>query len=172
MLVDTDECSTFQHECSGTQICLNTKGSYLCIPTTCPSSYSRSYGPAGGDQCTQQCALQSTRRCSDGARNAQTIITSVIQLPAVDKDAPIVKLRSYDLNQKPLSLTYFAFTDRQSGDSFVLDTSPRKPGVALLFARENLQRNKLHTIIAEARSYGADGSLLYITKFLIYVHVG
>lgn len=85
---------------------------------------------------------------------------------------PIMKLISYDLNQLPLSLTYFAFTDRQSGDSFVLDTSPRKPGVALLYARENIQRNKLHTIAVEGRSFGDDGSLLYITKFVVYVHVG
>lgn len=172
-VLDTDECSLNNDGCSSSQTCLNTKGSYLCIPNTCPSNYRRERdGPNGKQWCIQQCSLQPTRRCSDGARIAQTISHSVVSVPAFDVDMPILKLVSYDLDRRPLTLTYFTFDDRHSGDVFVLDTSPRKPGVALIYAKENVPRDKLQTIAVMARSFGDDGSLLYITKYVVHVYVG
>ncbi|KAJ6596002.1 Hemicentin-1, partial [Pseudolycoriella hygida] len=38
---DIDECSEMTDDCSMEQKCLNTKGSYLCIPTPCPADYNR-----------------------------------------------------------------------------------------------------------------------------------
>ena len=37
--VDVNECDLGEDDCSEDQACLNTKGSYLCIPLSCPSHF-------------------------------------------------------------------------------------------------------------------------------------
>lgn len=39
ILIDMDECQLKEDECNEEQSCLNTKGSYLCLPTSCPEEY-------------------------------------------------------------------------------------------------------------------------------------
>ena len=36
---DINECKLEEDECSENQACMNTKGSYLCIPLACPKAY-------------------------------------------------------------------------------------------------------------------------------------
>ena len=38
-ITDKDECALMESECGEEQMCLNTEGSYVCIPTYCPSEY-------------------------------------------------------------------------------------------------------------------------------------
>ncbi len=37
--LDVNECTTLLHECEDNQMCLNTRGSYLCMPISCPIDY-------------------------------------------------------------------------------------------------------------------------------------
>jgi hypothetical protein len=37
--IDVNECKLEMDECTENQACLNTKGSYLCIPLSCPKDF-------------------------------------------------------------------------------------------------------------------------------------
>lgn len=96
-------------------------------------------------------------------------------MASLDADTPIIKLATYDHmdHQEPLLMdTHFTFGDRHAAETFILETSPLKPGVALVYANANVQRDKLHTISVNARQIGADDRLLYIRKFVLHVYVG
>ena len=160
-----------QDDCGEDQSCLNTNGSYLCVPTPCPDDFERD-NLSG--QCVQMCASQSSGKCTDDATVAQTISYTLLPLKEMPSFVePILKVVSYDLQRMPLLYTKFSFVERgPMNDHFVLETIPHKMGIAYLYARPTIQTERLYKLQVVGHSYDENGdALLYVTQFVVYVFV-
>lgn len=162
----TDDCSTEQK-------CLNTKGSYLCIPTPCPDDYDRD---ELSGQCVQICDQQPDQMCSDNAQVAQTISYTILSVKSINFDVPVLKLVNYDINRKPLEKTNFSFVEQTAYDTFWLENIPNRMGIVYLFAKETIERAKVYQIKVLGLSYNntsiqEHANLLYRTNFIIFVYV-
>lgn len=166
---DVNECLAMTEECGEDQTCLNTRGSYLCAPTPCPDDYDRDNFSG---QCVQIC---SKKICTDNAKIAQSISHTVLSLKETDLDIPILKLVSYDIYKRPLLNTEFSFLDNSNGgedDIFILERIPHKRGIVYLYAKENIQKEKVYKIKIIGRSYDLNGiQLLYVSRFIVYVYI-
>lgn len=161
----TDDCSTDQK-------CMNTRGSYLCVPTPCPDDYDRD---EMSGQCIQICKQQPNETCSEDAQVAQTISFTILSIKILNLDVPILKLVNYDMNRKPLEQTIFSFVEPSDNDVFVLEKIPNKKGIVYLYAKETIERTKVYKVKVLGLSYESSiedkTSLLYVTSFIIYVYV-
>lgn len=160
-------------DCSMEQKCLNTKGSYLCIPTPCPDDYDRD---ELSGQCVQICSQAPNRICSENAQVAQTISYTILSVKSLAFDVPILKLVNYDINRKPLEKTHFSFVDQSASDVFWLEKIPNRTGIVYLLAKESIDRTKVYQVKVLGLSYNstnaaAESNLLYRTNFIIYVYV-
>lgn len=157
-------------DCGEDQSCLNTKGSYLCVPTPCPDGYDRE---TLSGQCVQLCHGHShQRKCADDAKIAQTVSYTILSINDIRLDRPILKLVSYDINRMPLAQTDFSFFERNDSDTFVLESIPNKSGIVYVYAKETIKREKVYKIKIVGRSYNDKvTALLYVTRFIIYVYV-
>lgn len=164
---DTDECATMVHECSSDQACLNTKSSYLCVPTPCPDDYDRD--DLSG-QCVQLCSKQPNGKCTDLANTAQTISHTVLTLNKSNLSGPILKLVNYDINRSPLPKTYFSFFERSSSETFYFETVTSKRGIIYLYAKPNVKHEKVHKIKIKGESFDDEDKLSYVTLFIVYVY--
>lgn len=156
-------------DCGDDQSCLNTKGSYLCVPTPCPDGYERDT-PSG--QCVQLCHQSKLPKCIDHAKIAQTISYTMLSLSNIQLEFPILKLVNYDINRMPLVKTEFSFYEQTDTDTFVLESIPNKSGIVYVYAKEFVKREKLYKIKIIGRSYDNNVTeLLYVTRFIIYVYI-
>lgn len=160
-------------DCSMEQKCLNTKGSYLCIPTPCPDDYDRD---EMSGQCIQICSREPNEICSENAQVAQTISYTILSVKSLSFDVPILKLVNYDINRKPLDKTNFSFVERSAYNTFWLEKIPNKMGIVYLFAKGTIERTKVYQVNVLGLSFNSTSSdeeadLLYRTKFIIYVYV-
>lgn len=172
MFEDIDECQEMTDDCSAEQKCLNTKGSYLCIPTPCPDDYDRD---ELSGQCIQICAQQLNQTCSENAQIAQTISYTILSLKSLNFDVPFLKLVNYDINRRPLENTNFSFIEHSTDDVFWLQNIPNRMGIVYLFAKETIERVKVYQVKVLGLSYKTGVqeqlNLLYRTKFIIYIYV-
>lgn len=167
LFLDIDECHSMTDDCGDDQSCLNTKGSYLCVPTPCPDGYERD---ALSGQCVQLCHQHS--HCIDHAKIAQTISYTILSLANQQFEYPILKLVNYDINRMPLVKTEFSFYEQTDTETFVLESIPNKSGIVYVYAKETIKREKLFKIKIIGRSYDDNVTeLLYVTRFIIYVYV-
>lgn len=170
---DIDECEEMTDDCGMEQKCLNTKGSYLCIPTPCPDDYDRD---EMSGQCIQICSQEPNELCSENAKIAQTISYTILSVKSLNLDVPILKLVNYDINRKPLDKTNFTFIEHSTYDTFRLETIPNRTGIVYLFATEAIERTQVYQVKVLGLSYKGtsieeESNLLYRTKFVIYVYV-
>lgn len=166
---DIDECHSMIDDCGDDQSCLNTKGSYLCVPTPCPDGYERD---TLSGQCIQLCHQPKHILCIDHAKIAQTISYTILSLAHIQLEFPILKLVNYDINRMPLVKTEFSFFEQTDTDTFVLESMPNKSGIVYVYAKEIIKREKLYKIKIIGRSYDDNVTeLLYVTRFIIYVYV-
>ncbi|XP_037039189.1 hemicentin-1-like isoform X2 [Bradysia coprophila] len=170
--LDIDECYEMADDCSVDQKCLNTKGSYLCIPTPCPDDYNRDNFSG---QCIQICSQELNGICTENAQIAQTISYTILSLKSINFDVPILKLVNYDVNRKPLEKTNFSFVDQSAFDTFWLETIPNRMGIVYLYAKQTIERAKVYQIKVLGLSYNGtsteeESNLLYRTNFVIYVY--
>lgn len=159
-------------DCSVDEKCLNTKGSYLCIPTSCPDDYNRD-NTSG--QCIQICSEKANGICTEEAHVAQTISYTILSLKSMSFDVPILKLVNYDINRKPLEKTNFSFIDQSTLDTFWLEKIPNRLGIVYLYAKESIERGKVYRVEVLGLSYKGttmedETNLLYRTNFVIYVY--
>lgn len=161
-------------DCGMEQKCLNTKGSYLCIPTPCPDDYDRD---ELSGQCIQICSQKPNQICSENAHVAQTISYTILSIKSLSFDVPILKLVNYDINRKPLEKTNFSFIEPTAYETFWLENIPNRLGIVYLFAKGSIERTKLYQVKVLGLSYHStsianeSSSLLYRTNFIIYVYV-
>lgn len=160
-------------DCNSDQTCLNTRGSYLCLPTPCPDNYERD---EMSGQCVQLCSHQANKTCSEeGATTAQTISYTVLSLRSVSNDVPILKLVNYDINRTPLDRTDFTFEGaNEFEEAFMLESLPNKRGIVYLYALQGVKTDRVYKLKIVGRSReGIDdkGALSYVTKFFIYVYM-
>lgn len=170
---DIDECDEMTDDCSMEQKCLNTKGSYLCIPTPCPDDYHRD---ELSGQCVQICSKEANRICSENALVAQTISYTILSVKSVNFDVPILKLVNYDIHRKPLEKTNFSFVEPSADDPFWLENIPNRMGIVYLFAKGSIERAKVYQVKVLGLSYNGtsiakESNVLYRSKFIIYVYV-
>lgn len=166
---DINECITTEDDCGEDQSCLNTQGSYLCLPTPCPDEYKRD---TFSGQCVQICANQTLEKCTEDATIAQTIsytIQSLTKLPQYDE--PMMKLVNYDVNRKPLEFTKFTFAKENAmNERFELKSIAKRPGIVYLYVKKSLQREKLYKLHIIGSSFDKD-VLLYVSNFIIYIYI-
>lgn len=173
LIEDIDECEEMTDDCSMEQKCLNTKGSYLCIPTPCPDDYDRD---ELSGQCIQICSQEPNGICSENAQIAQTISYTILSVKSLNFDVPILKLVNYDISRRPLDITNFSFIEHSTYETFWLEKIPNRMGIVYLFAKETIERTKVYQVNVLGLSYndtsfGAEFNLLYRTQFIIYVYV-
>lgn len=160
-------------DCGMDQKCLNTKGSYMCISTPCPDDYNRD---ELSGQCIQICSQKPNQICSENAQIAQTISYTILSVKSLNFDVPILKLVNYDINRKPLEKTIFSFSEHTAYDTFWLENIPNRMGIVYMFAKEVIEKAKVYQVEVLGLSYNSKSiaeelSLLYRTKFIIYVYV-
>lgn len=166
---DINECITTEDDCSEDQSCLNTKGSYLCLPTPCLDEYRRD---TLSGQCVQICSNQTFGKCTEEATVAQTISYTIQSLTKIPFNyEPIMKLVNYDIYRKPLEFTKFSFAKENAiNERFELKSMSNRPGIAYLCARKALQKEKLYKLHIIGGSYDHN-ILLYTSNFIIYIYV-
>lgn len=159
-------------DCNSDQTCLNTHGSYLCLPTPCPDNYERD---EISGQCVQLCSHHANKTCSEeGATTAQTISYTVLSLRSVSYEVPILKLVNYDINRTPLDRTGFTFEGANDfKEAFMLESLPNKRGIVYLYARQGVKTDRVYKllIVGRSREGNDEGVLSYVTKFCIYVYL-
>ncbi|XP_055613324.1 hemicentin-1-like [Uranotaenia lowii] len=166
--VDIDECVMKEDECNEGQSCLNTKGSYLCVPTSCPEEYEQDVRL---DQCFQDCRYD---HCPEGARIEQTLTYRVISVKRVSPRAPLAVL-AIPAFQHETTQTSFAILDHRTfSNAFSLEQTAHSSsnGAAVyLYGTKKLQRGRIYKLKVVARSYGIQsGTLDYVHKFIVYVY--
>lgn len=151
------------------QACLNTKGSYLCVPTPCPDDYDRD---ELSGQCIQMCSRQTNKKCTEDATIAQTISYTVLSLSHFDITAPILKLVNYDVRRIAIEHTQFSFYDTANSDVFLLESLTHRTGIVYLYAKANVKREKVYKLKITGQSYDKNiVQLEYITRFIIYIYI-
>lgn len=156
-----------EEQCDYEESCLNTRGSYLCVPTPCPSNYVRDDETG---QCAQFCDQMPNNLCSDGAHIAQSISYPILSLKHLDPSIPFLKLVSYDIANIPLEYTKFTFDEKSNSDVFYMELIPNRNGIVYLYANDNFKSDQIYKLKITANSYDQlYRQLLYITKYVIYV---
>lgn len=158
-----------EDECGFDQTCLNTKGSYVCVPTSCPEFYTRD---EKSGQCIQMCDLMPNKTCSDKAIIAQTISYTVLSLPKISSDIPLLKLVTYDIKNQLLEKTFYSFIENSHHNLFELKSDYLKKGIFYIYLKKlnEFKREKIYKLKILANSYD-EMSLTYITNFIVYVYV-
>ncbi|XP_019553970.3 hemicentin-1 [Aedes albopictus] len=166
--VDIDECQLKEDECNEGQSCLNTKGSYLCVPTGCPEEYDED-DQLG--QCYQDCRYQSTPgSCPDGAHIEQTLTFKVISLKKHSTKQPIAVL-SIPAYQHDSTEASFNFLERTYAHVFRLDKTPQSPGAVYLYGNKKFQRGKIYKLKVIAHAFGLESGVMdYAHRFVVYVY--
>ncbi|XP_055635973.1 hemicentin-1-like isoform X2 [Toxorhynchites rutilus septentrionalis] len=165
--VEIDECKLREDECSNGQSCLNTRGSYLCVPTACPDDYE--IDELLG-HCFKDCKLGLNRACPDGAQIEQTITFRVISVKKISPKQPLAVL-AIPAFQHTATQTTFSFLERTYEHVFSLEKNLRTSGIAHLFATKKLQRGKIYKLKIIARTFGhQSGTMDYVHRFIVYVH--
>uniref|UniRef100_A0A1Q3FR61 Putative axon guidance receptor dscam n=1 Tax=Culex tarsalis TaxID=7177 RepID=A0A1Q3FR61_CULTA len=167
--LDIDECALKEDECNEEQSCLNTKGSYLCVPTACPEEYDTDILL---NQCYQDCR-EAAQTCPDGALIEQTLTYKVISLKRYSSKQPIAVL-SIPAVQHASMRTNFAFLERTYEHVFSLEKTPQSAtggGAVYLYGNKKFQRGKIYKLKVVARAFGVEsGTMDYVHRFVVYVH--
>ncbi|XP_055546342.1 hemicentin-1-like [Wyeomyia smithii] len=165
--VDIDECAVKEDECSEGQTCLNTQGSYVCVPTACPEEYDEDELT---DQCYQDCRFGVDQRCPDGAHIEQTLTYKVIVLNKHNPRQPLATL-SIPAYQRHTTETTFAFQERTYGHVFSLEKISQTSGAVHLYGSKRMQRGKIYKLKIVAHAFGIESHFMdYVHKFTVYVH--
>lgn len=85
---------------------------------------------------------------------------------------PILKLVNYDVKRMALEFTKFAFFQNKYKE-FQLEEIANKTGIIYLYAKENVKKEKVYKLQIIGNSYETNDykTLLYVTKFVIYVYI-
>lgn len=165
---DFDECAAMEDDCGPEQVCLNTKGSYECVPVACPDSFTNGPDETFAGNCVQLC--NATAPCVEGAIVAHTISHTILSLRTFKVDVPFLKLISYDVNRRPIDSTRFQFQDQSDGGVFRLEEP--KPGIVYLFAKKRVKSGQVYKIQVVGHSMDKrNQKLLYIHKYIIYFYL-
>ncbi|EAT36338.1 AAEL011566-PA [Aedes aegypti] len=166
--VDMDECQLKEDECNEEQSCLNTKGSYLCLPTSCPEEYDEDEQLG---QCYQTCGYGSAPGlCTDGAQIEQTLTFKVISLKKYSTKQPIAVL-SIPAYQHDSTEASFSFLERTYAHIFRLDKTPQSPGAVYLYGNKKFQRGKIYKLKVIAHAFGLESGVMdYAHRFVVYVY--
>ncbi|XP_058450901.1 hemicentin-1-like [Malaya genurostris] len=166
--VDLDECAMKEDECSEGQSCLNTKGSYVCVPAACPEEYE--IDELLG-QCYQDCRYDPRQICQDGAQIEQTLTYRVISINVFSPKQPLAVL-AIPMYQHNTMQTTFSFLERTYANIFKLEKTSHTSGAVHLYGNKKLQRGKIYVLKIVAHTFGnKSGMMDYVHKFVVYVHL-
>ncbi|XP_053693670.1 hemicentin-1-like isoform X2 [Sabethes cyaneus] len=166
--VDVDECAFKEDECGEGQTCLNTRGSYVCVPTACPEEYEEDELL---EQCYQDCRFGVNQRCPDGAHVEQTLTYRVIVLNKYSPRQPLATL-AIPAYQRTTTETTFSFLEQTYGQVFSLEKTPQSSGAVYLYGSKRMQRGKIYKLKIVAHAFGIESRVMdYVHKFTVYVHL-
>lgn len=112
----------------------------------------------------------STNPCPEGAKISQTLSYTLLTLDSLSQSEPFLKIVNYDVNRIPLPETKFVLEN--DTNLFRLVTIPFRKGIAYLYGSNKIKKEKLYNVKIKAYSYDSQNvTLLYVTKFVIYLYV-
>ncbi|XP_058823570.1 hemicentin-1-like [Topomyia yanbarensis] len=166
--IDADECAEKEDECNEGQSCLNTKGSYVCVPTACPEEYEEDELLG---QCYQDCRYGLSQLCQDGAQIEQTLTYKVISIDKFPPKQPLAVL-AIPAYQHATMQTTFSFLERTYAHVFRVEKTPHTSGAVYLYGNKKLQRGKIYKLKIVAHAFGNESGVMdYVHKFVVYVHL-
>ncbi|XP_062562795.1 hemicentin-1-like [Armigeres subalbatus] len=166
--VDVDECQLKEDECSDGQACLNTNGSYLCLPTGCPEEYNEDEQLG---RCYQDCLYGSNPDvCNDGAHIQQTLTYKVISLKKYSSKQPIAVL-SIPAYQHDSTEASFSFLERTYAHVFRLEKTPQSSGAMYLYGNKKFRRGMIYKLKVIAHVFGLESGVMdYAHRFIVFVY--
>ncbi|XP_069698018.1 hemicentin-1-like isoform X2 [Periplaneta americana] len=164
---DVNECKIAPNLCTTDQTCLNTKGTYRCLETPCPSGYERDMDTRN---CVQFCDEPGVN-CKEGALLTQTISYVVLTLDnnEVQPYQDLMQLTVFGEDGRQLPRTRYRIVENETGKPFRVRI---ENGQGILYTLKSLKLGRLYRIVVLALSYDEDEhNILYTTKYVIFVNL-
>nr|XP_033816119.1 hemicentin-1 isoform X1 [Geotrypetes seraphini] len=159
---DIDECLEQNIHCGSNRMCFNTRGSYQCIDTPCPSNYQRD--PLTGF-CLKHC-LPNDLEC---ALSPYALEYKLVSLPyGITANQDLIRLVAYTQDGVMHPRTTFLVVDENPTLPFAIRDENYK---GVVFTTRPLKTPETYRMKVRSLSYSSDRTIEYQTTFIVYIAV-
>ncbi|KFB46823.1 AGAP002268-PA-like protein [Anopheles sinensis] len=162
---DIDECALQMDECGEQFSCLNTRGGYLCVLTSCPPEYEQDYER---NICVLNCTV-GRNHCSNGVHTGQTVSFLIVELDRFNPYQALAIVTIPAAQRTPDYSTTWTLRDRRYAHIFSMEKMHQTSGAVHLYANRKLQRGKPYKLTVMAKTFRRR-RLEFIHDFEVHVY--
>uniref|UniRef100_A0AAG5CQZ0 Cell adhesion molecule n=1 Tax=Anopheles atroparvus TaxID=41427 RepID=A0AAG5CQZ0_ANOAO len=146
---DVDECAQQVDDCGDHYSCINTRGGYLCVVTSCPPEYEQDYER---NICVLNCTV-SRHLCANGVHTGQTMSFLIAEMEQFNQYQALAIVAIPAAQRSPGHNTMWTFRDRRFAHIFSLVKMHQTSGAVHLYANRQLQRGKHYKFTLTAKTF-------------------
>ncbi|XP_058246105.1 hemicentin-1 isoform X2 [Hemibagrus wyckioides] len=160
---DIDECVEHSLQCGPNQMCFNTRGSYQCLDTPCPTSYHRGGSPG---VCYKPCS----RGCAAGSSLLlqYKLLTLPLGIPAQHN---VIRLSAFSESGVLQERTVFTILEQNGEITEQLFGIKDEAGRGIIFTTRYLNQSGLVNLKVQATTLNQLGQITYQSLFIIYISI-